>query len=636
MQDHASTSDESISPARPKQLDWLKPVPFIITIFSFSGLNAPLVQYTEGLGWLGLVVGALSAAITLGFYLLLRRAIPLTICFFRSISSRPWTRQSRPPRWRVWNFGDPKRGWRERLRTITRRRRETFISPTSRTAPLCSPPPAEPPADPTLIMFLDDAYGLKVAGSVPGMLFRPKESRQVVAEAAKKMLLAAQRDTNKVCVVIVPSRKSDAECVGGMFHHAVEGVVAAVEALGDALPSKPRWAIRVDSCLRTHFAEELAAIEQVLSGPLQLQDSRFDCRVFAPCNVAEKRVTNFGVQFYQEDKSAKYRPMAEDTEYSARPGFRYTQSNLALWIQEKTKGELKANAVHLTNVNELRTVPAPLIAQSILADAKAEIVVFDGVEQHDAVAAINVAMCLENTHKKRVLYQVGTTMAALLSGRQPLESLSVEDIKQAFPHFKRRGLTIVGSLTNRTRSQVCHLQSAWQEDWDETRGGDEDTIVTVTFDDQMVAANHEDDRELNSARARVKHFLKKGEHVVVLSGLWADNRNQSYPSTDRRDRVLTLFSKIVEGVRPGGSDDSAVPGWIVFKGSDTAYDCLSRGVHARNICYLGPIVRGALLCKVTDEMSPWADTPLILFAGNSGDEDSLHELLRKMHDAAVP
>ena len=128
-------------------------------------------------------------------------------------------------------------------------------------------------------------------------------------------------------------------------------------------------------------------------------------------------------------------------------------------------------------------------------------------------------------------------------------------------------------------------------------------------------------------------FLHHKQQAVLMSGLWADNERQSYPTTAKRDRVLAFLSDVVERLRPDSG--SAFPGWITFKGSDTAYECLSRVLMVRGFYYLGPIVSGALLCKIADSNSPWFDTPFILFAGNSGEPNSLYDLSEKMRAAAA-
>jgi hypothetical protein len=303
-----------------------------ITAMTFFGLNEPVKALTHDAGWPGLIVFLvvcliLFASLYLGLYRLLSSAISLV----RNIPRRPWTWRSRPRRWRIADFRWSEHGWTERVHTITRRRKETYITPSRPAAARSSPgDSAGPSAKPILIVFLDDAYGLKVAGRVPGMLYCDDDDPKDVVDTATQMIAAANKlgnDAHKVCVVIVPSRMADSKHAGGIFERAVERVAEAVGAMDPKLAPEPRWAIRIDSCLRTHFHQELTAIEQALAAKLGV---RFDYRVFAPCNVGEERVTNFGVQFYRDHLDESYRPMADDTEYSSRPGFEYHESNLAL------------------------------------------------------------------------------------------------------------------------------------------------------------------------------------------------------------------------------------------------------------------------------------------------------------------
>jgi uncharacterized protein YgbK (DUF1537 family) len=277
---------------------------------------------------------------------------------------------------------------------------------------------------------------------------------------------------------------------------------------------------------------------------------------------------------------------------------------------------VRRNAIHLTNVNELRTLPAERIARSIVADAKAH-VVFDGESAADVTAAIDVARRLEKEHGKRLLYQAGTTMAALLSGRPASAALPASDIRTAFPHIARPGLTVVGSLTDRTRNQVSHLRLALM-----------DKIVEVIFDHRSLGDPSQRARQLEATCSRIRSHLAEDKEVMLLSGFWIDTQIQRYPSRSDRNVVLDFFSDVVKRFYSGKKSDA--PGWITFKGSDTAYKCLSRALDVRGFDYLGPIVPGALLCKIADGANPSHETPLVLFAGNSGGKNDLFELSRKM------
>ncbi len=618
--------DESANSLK-KEFNWKKILPTAITIMTVLGLHKPLM--VQDAGWPGLVIYVVVVTVVMvlvNFGLV--RLFSTIGRFSLGIFASPWTRPSRPQRWRVFAFRGAGPTWRERLHTIARQREEAYVAP-----PPCTQkentPEYSPDADRNtiLIAFLDDAYGLKVAGEVPGMLYWEHDNHAAVVEKATKMLRAASNDAHKVCAVIVPSRKADTQHVGKMFEEAVKGVAEAFKTIGPERSLKARWAIRVDSCLRTHFHEERAAIMHALYETLESGIAKFDYSVFAPCNIHERRITNYGVQFYRDSRGGDYRPMAQDIEYSSRPGFEYQESNLAFWVHEKTQGKIQPNTIHLTNVAELRTIPEKQIAESIVADKKGEILVMDGENAYDAAAVVDVAKILEKEHGKHILYQVGTTVAAMLSGRPALASkpLTVEEIKAAFPNIKKPGLMVVGSLTNRTRNQVFHFRVAWRE---EPNG-----IVEDMFNDKSLADPPARSKELEATCSRIKRFLRKNEHVVLFSGLWADNKNEFYPSTSSRNHVLTFFSAVVEACRP--RKNSVSPGWIVFKGSDTAYECMYRALGVRNFDYLGPIASGALLCKITDENNPWRDTPIILFAGNSGENSGIYDIAKKMQDAAI-
>ena len=140
----------------------------------------------------------------------------------------------------------------------------------------------------------------------------------------------------------------------------------------------------------------------------------------------------------------------------------------------------------------MRTQTVEQITEAIIADKKAKTVVFDGENARDAAIAIDVAKSLEDNYGQRVLYQVGTTMAALLSGRpaSASEMLTVDAIKKAFPNLRWPGLTIVGSLTNRTRTQVFHLRMA------SAHNGE--IVADDTFNDESLDSPKSRNEELHS------------------------------------------------------------------------------------------------------------------------------------------
>ena len=379
----ASDTERYFPPNR--QTGWSRLIALAITIMTALGLNRPLTRLTENAGCLWLIVYLAFVLFLVAIWFGLHRFLSAATRLVRGIPNRPWTPQSRPPRWRLTNFTGSEHGWKERLDTIIRRRKETYIRPSQSSAasgvstssvlrlPMMRArllailrdrglfgiasqtgnsnrsmveSPVKLDTSSILIAFLDDAYGLKVTGKVPAMLYCDGDDNETVARTARWMIEAASEHDKKVCVVIVPSRKADSKFVGGMFERTVKRVAYAIAAIRAERPMKPRWAIRIDSCLRTHFGEELIAIERALSDTLELGKSSFDYYVFAPCNVDEGRITNFGVQYYKDHHSGEYRPMAEDVEYALRHGFAYQDSNLAIWIDKKTDHKITRNAIH--------------------------------------------------------------------------------------------------------------------------------------------------------------------------------------------------------------------------------------------------------------------------------------------------
>ena len=130
---------------------------------------------------------------------------------------------------------------------------------------------------------------------------------------------------------------------------------------------------RSDSTLRGHFPEEVDALSNAMG-------SEHDVLLFIPYFAEGGRYTVNNTQYVSEGDVLV---PAGETPYAADSAFGYKSSNLCEWIEEKTKGQVKASEVETISIEEIRLQGPAYVERKLKDFPKGTVCVVNAADMRD-------------------------------------------------------------------------------------------------------------------------------------------------------------------------------------------------------------------------------------------------------------
>ena len=390
---------------------------------------------------------------------------------------------------------------------------------------------------------------------------------------------------------------------------------AALESGGAGPGLRLGFVSRSDSTLRGHYPLEpdtIAATIAAVTGEVT------DGVVIVPAFPDAGRVTVGGVHFMRGTgaDAGKLIPVAE-TEFARDASFGFANSELAKYVEEKSKGRFPAASVIVLTLDVIRAagpdgdprISADAIADAIDAASGSTPIVADIVTENDFRA---LALGLEEAERrgKKLLYRVGPPFVRGRIGQEVRAELSGEEAFAGNTPSGAGGLIVVGShvgVTTRQLKALVEQHSAArivELDVEELLGGGseaylEDIVRTV------VESLHTADVILHPSRLLIK----------------ADDAAESL-------RIARTVSAAVVAV-VNRTLKTFPPRFVIAKGGITSSDVAAHGLEIRHAIVRGPMLPGIVsLWEPVD--GPAKGIPYVVFAGNVGDDESLAQVTRKL------
>ncbi|GLZ50209.1 hypothetical protein Acsp06_63940 [Actinomycetospora sp. NBRC 106375] len=348
------------------------------------------------------------------------------------------------------------------------------------------------------------------------------------------------------------------------------------------------FASRGDSTLRGHFPLETDVIAAEIEG----EAGEPDAVILSPAYTDAGRVTLDGVHWLRDGDQLT--PVAE-SEFAADATFGYRASRLADWVAEKSAGAIPAADVAELGIEALRGGPVAL--------PTARVVVLDAVVDDDLRAAVLAILAAERAGA-RFVYRVGPSFVRARVGQEA--QAPIGDAELAAAVGTGHGLVVVGSHVGRTSRQLDRL--AERRD-----------LARVEIDVPRVLDG--DTRHLEDAVAEVTTSLARRTTVLSTSRTLVTGRDEA-ESLDIARRV----SAALTGVAGRVAGSSA---YVLAKGGITSSDVATGSLRADRAW-----VRGSLLPGIVSLWAPTAGPPLVVFAGNVGDDDALADVVDRLEAAA--
>ncbi len=351
---------------------------------------------------------------------------------------------------------------------------------------------------------------------------------------------------------------------------------------------------RSDSTLRGHYPVETDVMNEEL-GP-------FDAHFLVPAFFEGGRFTVDGVHYLRVGDRAV--PVHE-TEFARDSVFGYRYSYLPDYVEEKTRGRIKAGEVQRFRLPELR---AGCLDRLMRLEGNVCCAV-DAQTQAD-LNAFAVDLKTAAARGKRFLFRSAASLLTALAALppQPVPAKSMA----RYVRGGRPGAVIVGSHVQKTTEQLHHLLA-------------EPGVVGIEVDVNALPDGRAALLERASAQAQRVH----ADGCVPV--IYTSRTERAFADTAARlrfgENVSALLMDIVRGLPP-------TLGFLISKGGITSNDVLSTGLALPAARVVGQILAGCTVVLTPEDHPRFPLMPVVIFPGNVGDEHALATVYRRLRAIA--
>ncbi len=357
---------------------------------------------------------------------------------------------------------------------------------------------------------------------------------------------------------------------------------------------------RSDSTLRGHYPIETDVIAAEL-GPF---DAHFLVPAFfvGEASASEGgRITRDSIHYLIIDGVPT--PVHE-TEFARDSVFGYHYSYLPKYVEEKTQGRIKADAVERFLLSDIRAGSL----ERLMKLSGNQCAVVDGETQADlnrfAEDLLNAA-----SQGKRFLFRGAASILTALAAL-PEQAIAAENMA-SYVRSGKPGAVIVGSHVKKTTQQLEKLLQA-------------DGTVGIEVNVQRLLD------EPNQSATLLTEILEStqaahnaGKTPVVYTSRQELSFKDVKTRLDFGEKVSGLLMDIVRGLP---SDI----GFLISKGGITSNDVLSNGLALTKARLLGQILAGCSMVITANDHPQFPNLPVVLFPGNVGDADALATVYRTL------
>lgn len=340
---------------------------------------------------------------------------------------------------------------------------------------------------------------------------------------------------------------------------------------------------RSDSTLRGHFPLETDIIREEL-GP-------FDAVFVIPFFAEGGRITVDGTHYVVTDG---VRTAAHDTEFARDGVFGYSSSFMPAYIEEKTRGSVRAaDVVRFTAIH-----PQPDLADQLRALEGYRYCVVDAETQEQLNGFIAVLSGVARTGK-RFLFRSAAGLLTSLAAQGP-QPVAGPELHKLVPGG-RPGLIVVGSHVAKTTRQLNILIA-------------ENGTVGIEVDVENAAADHTG-TYLDEITTRIAHAHRAGATPVV----YTSRTERTFADHDER---LSFGDAVSRFICSAVANAPRTIGFVIAKGGITSHNVLSIGLGMTVTTVVGQILPGCPVV-ITPATNTFSEIPVVIFPGNVGGDDSL-------------
>lgn len=358
----------------------------------------------------------------------------------------------------------------------------------------------------------------------------------------------------------------------------------------DGSTVQPIFVSRSDSTLRGHYPVETDVMAEEL-GP-------FDAHFLVPAFFEGGRFTRDSIHYLRT--GGKEVPVHE-TEFARDSVFGYRHSYLPDYVEEKTRGRIKASAVERFLMADVRS---DSLDRLLRLEGNACAVV--DAENQDDLNRFAAAVRRAAGQGKRFLFRSAASLLTSLAAL-PRQPVAPEQMAR-YVRAAKAGAVVVGSHVPKTTSQLNELLK---------RPG----VVPLEIDVNRLPQDHAALLAETVAAAQAAHA---GGSTPVI---YTSRTERQFPTQAARlafgEQVSAFLMDVVQRL-------PETLGFLISKGGITSNDVLSTGLRLRTARLLGQILPGVSVVRCPQDHPRYPSMPVVIFPGNVGDEHALAEVYARL------
>lgn len=352
---------------------------------------------------------------------------------------------------------------------------------------------------------------------------------------------------------------------------------------------------RSDSTLRGHFPLETEILREEYEKNTGIS---VDGEILCPFFKEGGRFTLDNIHYV---KYGEELVPANETEFAKDPTFGYVSETLPEYVEEKTGGKFRKEAVTCISLEDLHEMNFDRIQQQLMDVKDFNKVVVNAVDYPD-LKVFCVALLRAMAAGKNFLFRTAASLVRVLGGISERPLLTREDMVQK--KTSNGGIIVVGSHTDKTTRQLSRLRE--RED-----------IAFIELDATLVRDEGAFEQEVARCLAEEEHCIRNGQTVCCYT-----TRGLITADTGDREDELRLSVRISDAVQSLVGRLSVTPAFVIAKGGITSSDVGTKALAVKKARVLGQIQPGIPVWQIGAE-SRFPGTPYVIFPGNVGEDGTL-------------
>lgn len=351
---------------------------------------------------------------------------------------------------------------------------------------------------------------------------------------------------------------------------------------------------RSDSTLRGHFPAETDVLQEEL-GP-------FDATLLIPYFEDGGRLTIGDTHYVAE---GDHLTPAAETAFARDAAFGYRHSNLRDWVEEKTRGRIRAHDVASISLDTLRLGGPGAVASQLRALPPGAVCILNAAAPPDLDVFVAGLLPVESDGA-RFLFRTAAQFVAARLGLDPHPLLTLKDLD--LPPAGG-GLVVVGSHVPRTSQQLADLLAR----------GD---IHPIELSVPALLDPSRHDAAIDRAITEANAALADGRDAVASTSrevLAGDSASDALRIGQRVSRALIA---IVRGIE-------ARPRFLIAKGGITSSDIATSGLGVTRAMVAGQILPGVPVWRLGPE-TRFPGLCYVVFPGNVGGPTALTDTIHRL------